>query len=497
MRYDSIVIGSGFGGAVTAARLAERGMRVLVLERGPWWGGDPGPAPDRRPFPRGVWGARKLIRNIRWSRTARRFDVLLHADGLFEWHAFRHLDVITGSGVGGGSLVYTSIQHQPDDDFFDGFPAEIDARSMAPYYDRVRAMMRPSPLPDRPAKNRAFEDALRAAGFDPPVYPDLAIAWGARTDIAETIRNAAGIEQKTCTHRGECVLGCPQRSKTTLDLTYIPVAQQHGATIRPLCEVIWIGERPGGYEVRWRDRLGGTNDAAIAPRVVLAAGTLNTLRLLFAARDRWKSLPRVSAALGQHFSPNADMAVVLWRTRTVGDSSHGAALNAFVRRPARGTLEYVVGEAGVPLSALKVPAPLRSALRRTVFLLAMGRDSADGVISWDGRGIRSDIDRTVGRDVFDAIERDAERVARAYAPARLLLNWPAGRGSRRIGSVHPLGGASIAALPVDGVVDHRGEVFGHPGLFVADGSLYPRAPGGPPSMTIAALAERIAALMTA
>ncbi|MDQ4129753.1 MAG: FAD-dependent oxidoreductase, partial [Actinomycetota bacterium] len=134
--FDVVIVGSGFGGAVTAARLAQRGLRVLVLERGPWWGpgGAERPATERRDFPRGAWGARKLLRNVRWGRGGHSRDLFLQRDGLWEWHAFDRLHVLTASGVGGGSLVYTNIQEQPEDDFFRAFPPELSAEEMRPYY---------------------------------------------------------------------------------------------------------------------------------------------------------------------------------------------------------------------------------------------------------------------------------------------------------------------------------------------------------------------------
>src|SRR5262245_5235274 len=496
---DVIVVGSGFGGSVTAARLSQRGLRVLVLERGPWWGpaGSDQPASDRRSFPRGPWGFRKLVRGVRWARGRRTRDILLNPDGLLELHAFERLDVITGSGVGGGSLIYTNVLEAPADEYFgEGFPPELSASELRPYFDPVRALLRPVPLPrPHPEKNVAFERAATSLGLGAPRYPDLAIRFGTSPAIREPGLNAAGVLQSTCTHCGCCVLGCPERAKTTLDLTYVPVALRHGAELRPLCEVVAIGRSDGGYQVRYRDHRSRALHQVDAPRLVLAAGSMSTMRLLFQARDRHRALPAISSALGRGFSPNGDVLGLLLGTETVTNGGAGPALNAFVPVEHEGRLRFIVGEVGLPLAALPLGLPLRRRLARATGLIAMGRDASTGVIEYDGRGLRSDVGRGIDPAVFRDIESTLARIAEPYRARRVWLNAPNGPGAARVGTVHPLGGCAVGRAAHEGVVDHRGQVFGHPGLFVADGSLYPRSPGIPPSLTIAALAERLATLM--
>lgn len=152
-----------------------------MLERGPWWGraGRGQPVECRREFPRGAAGIRKVVQGVRYARGRRGFDLTLHRDGLYEFHIFDRLTCAVASGVGGGSLVYTNMQVQPEDDFFDAFPAEITADEMRPHYESVREMLQPRPTPDRPTKAGAFERALQEAGLGEAIYPDLAIAFGA------------------------------------------------------------------------------------------------------------------------------------------------------------------------------------------------------------------------------------------------------------------------------------------------------------------------------
>ena len=145
---------------------------------------------------------------------------------------------------------------------------------------------------------------------------------------------------------------------------------------------------------------------------------------------------------------------------------------------------------GLPLAALPTPRRVRQRLSRSFVLFGMGRDRVAGKVRFDGRQLRIDVDRLADAEFFSDLEDTMRRIGTGYRPRRLFPNAPYRRGSRSLVSVHPLGGAPVADSIERGVVDHTGEVFGHRGLFVADGSLYPAAPGLPPSMTIAALAER-------
>lgn len=235
---------------------------------------------------------------------------------------------------------------------------------------------------------------------------------------------------------------------------------------------------------------------ATAPRVVLAAGALGTLRLLFAARDRERTLPDLPAALGKGFTPNGDMAA--WVDRAAGpvDSSHGPSVCAYhqVRDPA-GHHPHVVAEVGLPLAALPVPGRVRRRLSRSSVLFGMGRDRVAGKVRFDGRHLRIDVDRLADAEFFSDLEDTMHRIGTGYRPRRFFSKAPYRRNSRSLVSVHPLGGAPAADSIDHGVVDHTGEVFGHRGLFVADGSLYPAAPGLPPSMTIAAALARPIALV--
>ena len=493
MSYDAIVVGSGFAGGVTAARLAERGMSVLVLERGVWRGpaGPKDAGQPRRAFPRGPTGILRDVRSVRIARRRQAREVMLNPRGLFEIHRLGGMNALTVSGVGGGSLVYLLLV-APEDDFFDAYPDEITGEEMSRYFERVRSVLRPRPLPMLPEKNVVFERVAREAGFDEVRRADLSVVFGEGPDQPARVRNAVGVEQETCTYLGECVLGCPRRAKTSVDLTYLPLALQRGAELRVLAEVTAVEQHDGGYRVHYRDREARGERSASAPRVVLAAGALNTLRLLFLARDRHRTLPNISGALGRGFSGNGDAFAMAWHTRHLSRSDFGPNGGGYaVRRGADGRHRYVLLEGGVALGDSKLPRRIRDRLAASTFINTIGRDGAEAELELRGEGLAIRPGRGLDRRFFDEMHADLRRVGDHYGATRTLVDDSA------VTTAHPMGGAAIADEADRGVVDHRGEVFGYPGLYVADGATYPAPPGIPPSLTIAAIAERQADLLVA
>jgi cholesterol oxidase len=309
------------------------------------------------------------------------------------------------------------------------------------------------------------------------------------------VTNAAGVSQRTSTYRSWAFVGSEDGSNTTLDVTYVPLALAHGAELRPFCEVVAVGAVDGGYQVRYVDHGTGAEHTEHAPRLILAAGCLNTLRLLFAARDRDRTLPGLSKMLGRRFSVNGDRLSLVWRSRILQDSSWGPPISAVSNVSRHGRHRFAVGAVGLPVHAMPVPPALASRLRNSTFVFTMGRDAPAGTLGFDGRGVITSATRSLDPDLYDEMEDAAARIAEHYSAQRVLPRRRAGREG--LVAVHPMGGCAMARSAEEGVVDHRGEVFGYPGLYVADGSLYPRSPGVAPSMTIAALAERQAELIAA
>jgi cholesterol oxidase len=506
-RYDAVVIGSGFGGSVVACRLAQAGAAVLVLERGQPW--PPGAFP-RTP---------RQWRGALWAPRSGRH-------GLYEYHHFKGLDALTASGLGGGSLIYANVMLRKDPETFaaDGLPlapAELDA-----HYDTVLAMQHAERYPwaDRTPKTRALLSAAELAGLSAE-RPPLAVAFGEHPGqpFDDGAANLHGAPRETCRLCGGCDVGCRYGSKHTVDFTYLTAAVDAGAHVRTCCEADALDRDRDGWRVRYRQHLAARDghpehlldpvahaDREVrADRVVLAAGTFGSTGLLLRNRA---ALPGLSPRLGRGFSGNGDLLLFLLDADRYLDPATGPVITASVRVPdaespsGRG---FLVQDAGAPAfsewlwQGLEAPGDLLRALRRRSAaealgtarasaamapLLGMGRDVPGGrmelrgdrlVLSWRGQASRA---------YFEGLEATAKRLGQALGGRVVRLG---GRFARLL-SVHPLGGCAMGRSAEEGVVDAYGRVFGCERLYVSDGSILPGPVGVNPSMTIAALGERIA-----
>jgi cholesterol oxidase len=484
-RRQVVVVGSGFGGAVSACRLAQAGCDVLVLERGRWFDGD---------FPRDAGD------DWLWEQGGR---------GPFEVRAVGDVTAVVAAGVGGGSLLYSNVHLRvPPEGFGSRWPTGWTRQALDPYYDLVASMLdlrradEPEaqqywPLPPRAGLLR--DAATRLGAGEDVFHPPLALDFG---DPRVGRENRFGARQSGCRHCGKCSVGCNVGAKNSLDKNYLPLAMHHGAAVRARCEVVGLGRaHDGGYRVTYRCLLDGTEHVVVAQVLVLAAGTLGTTELLLEHGD---ALGATSPRIGEHYSANGDYLLTSlggiereWRPGV------GPAITTSVLSD-DGETWFLVQDGGVPALDVLLPGvgvrrdvhdpalpPAEPVTGHLGVLLAMGRDSATGrvrrrrwfggkrsTVRWPWRSNKRfyDAERSYLRDIAHVVGSVGE-----IDTARL---------THKPVSVHSLGGSVMADSPDEGVVDRHGEVFGAPGLFVMDGAAIPAATGVNPSHTIAAVAER-------
>lgn len=541
-QFDAVVVGAGFGGGVSACRLAEAGRSVCVLERGKAY--PPGS------FPR---SPREMGGNL-WDPSEG-----LH--GLFDLWTFRGLEAVVAAGLGGGSLIYANVllrkdekwfvREEPRDGGYEYWPVTRD--DLDADYDSAEQMLGANPYPfdqppyDRTPKTREFGGAAERLGLD-WCLPNLAVTFGDAPGepFGEPDANYHERQRFACRLCGECVIGCNYGSKNSVDFTYLSRAAAKGAAIRTRCEVRRFAPLPGGgFEVTFvhhpEENEGAPTDTARLPErtvrarvLVLSAGALGSTFLLLRNHSAFSA---VSDRLGSRFCGNGDLLGFVTGSRSrVMDPSTGPVITSTIRvddtvdgGEGRG---FYLQDGGYPqfvnwiLETATMLGPVRrgarfaAALARTRLLgepdsslsaqvaaligdarlsagtlpmLGMGRDIADGQM-----GLRSgylDVDWTTATSAsFFARLGETMRQVAAALDSRLQLN-PSSY-LRRVVTVHPLGGCPMGRDAREGVVDDHGEVFGYPGLFVADGAVMPGPVGPNPSLTITALAERFSRRMT-
>ncbi len=523
--YDAVVVGSGFGGSVSAYRLADAGLSVLLLERGRSW------APGS--FPR---NPREIGKNF-WNP-----DKGLY--GLFDVWSFKGIEALVSSCLGGGSIIYANVFiRKPPESFVheDGEDWPVTREELERHYDNVEAIVKPQSYPfaeppySRTPKTHAMQDAAGVLGLDWSL-PKLAVTFGNPDErpypglpIADG-ENLHGVPRYTCRLCGECNIGCNLGSKNTLDLNYLTLFERKQGEIRTLAEAKKLAPLPGGgYTIEYVDHAEGveTRRTVTAARVVLSAGSFGTTYLLLRNRD---TLGNLSPALGKSWCGNGDLLGFLKRAGRTLDPACGPVITSATRYDGEQGRGYYVEDGGYPNFAnwLLETTDAKGVIRRasrfawrrfrqlvlddpasnlsaelsnlvgdartsscTLPLLGMGRDVPDGRLYLDknGKWLQNDWTIKTSRAYYASVRRSMRALADALDAK--FETQPLWYFKRNV-TVHPVGGCPMGSTPERGVVDPYGQVFGHPGLWIADGSVLPGPVGPNPSFTIAALADRFA-----
>jgi len=505
--FDAIVVGSGFGGAVAGARLAQAGLRVAILERGRRW--------PRGSFPR--------------DSTDLKAGWLWHVGGgLFDLRWLDRMLSVQAAGWGGGSLIYANVFARPSDETFRPYwPVSYSRASLDRYFDLAAHMIEIGPIQadpvtgDVPVRTRAMEDLVermdRAAGT---VRPNLAVRFAAEPNVPQPNRH--GFLQHGCTFVGECVVGCNQGAKNSLDYNYLAVAERAGAVALTEAEVVRVEPGDGGYAVEYRDHAaGGVKRVLRGQLLFLAAGAVGTTELLLRSRDVHKTLPDLSPRLGEGFSGNGDYLSLIRRTRTPLDPERGPTItttSVVDFDEADGQVWFQVQDGAYPgvlsrlVGGFDPTRHLRERLRRAwptrqsgatkrgnqgrpqrsrsiMALLLMGRDASQGRLVLDHHNQAAvDWDNRANRYLYRAEGQVGRAVARMLGGR--ASDAPTWSLMRRALTVHNLGGVPMGIDSAHGVIDEYGEVHGHRGLYVVDGAAVPSATGVNPSASILAMAER-------
>jgi cholesterol oxidase len=507
-RYDYIVIGSGFGGSVAALRLAEKGYRVLVIEKGRRW--------MSNDFPRTDWNIRKYL----WLPALRFF-------GFLRLSFFREVFVLSGVGVGGGSLVYANTHMYPNDSFYTHPQWASLARwrdVLKPYYERALFMLGSEKYSKVNAEDKVLQEVARDMGKESTVSPVdyVGVHFGDTASERDPYFGGLGPLRRGCTECAACMTGCRHNAKNTLDKNYLWFAENmFGSTVLAERKATRIEHDGHEYKVTVcsTTRFARKEQIFRCEGIVISAGVLGTLDLLLRQKHVYKTLTGISDRLGENVLTNSEMLAGV--TAADRKLNHGIAISTAYRPDADTTVELckygdgsgamlhlavMAAGPGTPLirsvksafNALRHPVDLlRSVFRinvatRSVVLLVMQsvRNSMRmglkrGLFGY-GLSFRNDTREKVpsyvaaGQEVLQRYAARVKGVGYNSLP-EVLLGLPT--------TAHILGGCPMGADRDSGVVDAEFKVHGYPNFFILDGSVIQANLGVNPSLTITALSE--------
>ncbi|MCX6111519.1 MAG: GMC family oxidoreductase [Proteobacteria bacterium] len=514
--FDYLIIGSGFGGSVAALRLAEKGYRVAVIEAGS--------AFRDQDFAKTNWNLRRFI-----------FAPWLGLRGIMRINFFRGVSILSGAGVGGGSLVYANTLIKPRLGALRGpswprLSAVSDwAEALAAHYETARRMLGVTPAPVHFPADQLLKETATALGYGDTFSPvDVGVYFGKPGQTAaDPYFGGEGPERSGCTMCGGCMVGCRNNAKNTLVKNYLYFAAKKGATIQADSEVIDVRPLPDGrYQVVIK-RPGGfwsSRRHIAAKQVIFAAGVLGTVKLLLHCRDVAKTLPKLSPTLGHGVRTNSESILGVRVPSPRAPMSGGIAIAAGVHPDDHTSIEAVRYPAGsdamgllvMPLAGGRTPLerllrvafyalthplvvcrawfPRGFAVESVIILVMQSLDSTmrfrlKRSLPWPFRkGLSGDFVGAARPPVLLP-----QGVAFVEKLAATTGGIAASSSSEVVGvplTAHILGGCPMGETAADGVIDHAHRIHHYPGLFVLGGASVPANLGVNPSLTITAMAER-------
>ena len=522
--FDFIVIGSGFGGSVTALRLVEKGYRVAVMEMGRRW------TPEN--LPKTSWSMHRWF----W-----RPGIALR--GFFNMRFFRHVTILHGCAVGGGSITYACTMLRPPDNVWDSgsWKGLDDWKSQMPkHYDTASRMLGVTVNRILGPADKLLRKVAESVGVGETFYRTSVAIFQAPEGVQGGVTfpdpyfNGEGPERTTCEGCGGCMMGCRHGAKNTLDKNYLYLAEKRGATVFAETRVVDVQPLDGATDGSSGYRVSTEKSIAFLMReprsftcrgVVFAASALGTMELLFRLKDK-KSLPNLSDQVGRYVRTNSESLIGVRVPDTKDDLSKGVAIGSGIYIDEHTHIEAVrypkgsdsmsawctiltggrpgPGRIGLWLKNLWVSAirhPIRTFrimqpfgwARESVILLCM--QALDGHIDmrWERPAFWPFRKMLVSRGeriptFIPAANKFAEHFASVVGGSpmsmlpEILFDIP--------GTAHCLGGCVMAASAEKGVVDYRNRVFGYKNMYVCDGSVVSANLGVNPSLTITALTER-------
>lgn len=508
--YDYIVVGSGFGGSVSSLRLSEKGYRVLVVEKGKRW------HPDQ--FPKTNWNLRKWM----WLP-------LFRFHGFFKMTLLQHVGILSGVGVGGGSLVYANTLPRPEEPFFHSgswsgladWKAELE-----PHYREAERMLGANKNPGLYDADLALKAVAEGYGRSDLFEPTrVGVFFGEPEKvIPDPYFGGEGPARQGCTFCGGCMTGCRHHAKNSLDRNYLFLAEKRGAEVRDSQKVVRITDLNGnsgrdGYQVIIRDstRMLKRSTRVTTRGLILSGGVLGTVRLLLNMKKGY--LPGLSDMVGKQVRTNNESLVLVHSSQREKDFSKGIAIGSIFPPDGDTHLEavrYGSGSGfwkmlGVPLThgrsmagrILKLfgklftrPLPWlriyfsRNFARESMILLFMQHLDSTLSIRRGWLNLRSRISDGTAPSAFMPFARElAEATSRKVKGAPFVMVTEALTGTPT--TAHILGGCVIGRDAREGVIDKDQKVFGYENLLVCDGSAISSNPGVNPALTISAMTERV------